>query len=155
LETGGVDQKSRRIKKNKTEIDELPEPIADTELNVVGITDSDKCSEALDINHKCTVDNKSEGTNKLFYVAECNGCEQSQIQDFHTPEHVFSPRVHSHQKGKVKRSHSSRVKSAQRKKYKSSSYISVVNQEPRELNRTKIKGDECTDVTEPAFGTGK
>ncbi|XP_033609999.1 uncharacterized protein LOC111871135 isoform X3 [Cryptotermes secundus] len=56
--------------------------------------------------------------------------------------------VHFGQRGKVKRSHSSSMKSAQRKK------CSVVNQEPRELNGIKIKGDDCTEDTEPAVGTG-
>jgi hypothetical protein len=146
-EAARVDQKSRRIKMIKTKIDEITEPIADTELSVVGITD--KSSEALDINHKSTADNKTEGTKESFCGSECNCCEQSQMQDFHTPEHVFSPRVHSCQKGKVKRSHLSRLKSAKRKK------CSVVNQEPRELNRTEIKSDECTEDTDPAVGTGK
>jgi hypothetical protein len=154
-ETAGVDQKSRRIKRNKTEVDELTEPIADTELNVVGFPDSDKCSKALDINHKCTVDNRTEGTRELFYGAECNGDEQSEMQDFRTSEHVFFPRVHSSQKGKVKRSHSSGMKSAQREKSKSSYYISVVNEEPRKVNRANIKGDECTEDTEPTVGAGK
>jgi hypothetical protein len=54
---------------------EPTEPVADTELNVVGITDSNKCSKALDINHKCTTDNKTEGTKELFYGTHCNGCE--------------------------------------------------------------------------------
>lgn len=146
-ETASVDQKFRRIKRIETKISELTEPIADTELNVVGITD--KCFEVLDINHKCTADNKTEGTKELFFGTECNCCEQSQMQDCHTPEPVFSPRVHSGQKGKVKRSHLSRMKSAQRKK------CSVVNQEPRELNKTGIEGDECTEDTDPAVGTGK
>jgi hypothetical protein len=145
---------SRRIQRNKTKIDDLTDPVADTELSAVGITDSYKCSEALDINHKCTADNKTEGTRELFYGAERNSCEQSQMQDSHTPEHVFFPRVQPSQKGKVKRSHSSRIKSAQRKKLKSS-YISVLNQESRELSKIKMKDDECTDDTELAVEAGK
>jgi hypothetical protein len=133
--------KSRRIERNKTKVDDLTEPIADTELSVVGITDSYKCSEELDINHKCTAG--TEGIKELFYGVEC------QMQDFHTPEYIFFPRVHPSQKRKVKRSHSS----AQRQKSKSS-YISV-NQESRELNRTKMKGDECTDNTKLVVEAGK
>jgi hypothetical protein len=64
-----VDQKSRRIKRIKTKI---TEPIAGTALNVVGITD--KRFGVLDINHKRTAENKTEGTKELFCGAECNCC---------------------------------------------------------------------------------
>jgi hypothetical protein len=145
---------SRRIQRNKTKMDDLTEPVADTELSVVGLTDSCKCSEALDIDHKCTADDKIEGTREMFDGAECNNCEQRQMQDPHTPERVFFPRVRPSQKGKVKISNSSRIKPAQRKNLKSS-YISVANQESRELSRIKMKGDECTGATELAVEAGK